>query len=291
MRRRWTTVDSDGVALAVETTAWGDRAAASPIVMTHATGFCKEVLHPTIDELRHRLAAARISSFDLRSHGTSQRGGQLRNWWPLASDALAITGGEHGLIGMGHSCGGAALVYAELLAPGTFAGLVLVEPIIFPEDDDELAEEALVRSAQRRKPGFPSREEALENFAGKPAFAGWVPAALAAYVDNGLIPDGAEFRLACVPNDEATMYAVSRVDSGWPQLHQIRCPVTIVTGEHSDSHPASVVEALAAQFSAAGVETVRVAGATHFVPMERPGAVAAAVVDMLGISGDGARPD
>lgn len=279
MRRRWSNVWNGDVRIATDTTSWGG-ADGPPIVISHATGFCKEVMHPVVDELIDSTTAGTAVSFDHRNHGASARAQRPHNWWSLADDALAVVGDRRGVIGVGHSCGGAALAYGELARPGTFRALVLIEPIIFPEGPDTELEDQLAKGAMRRKVRFASKIEAAENFADKPAFARWVPEAMAAYIDHGLHPDGSQWRLACDPHDEADFYRQARRHSGWARLADISCPVTIVVGAHSSSHPPPIVARLVGQFDG-DVEVVIVDDATHFVPMEAPDAIAALIGEML----------
>ena len=56
--------------------------------------------------------------------------------------------------------------------------------------------------------------------------------------------------------------------------------MTVVAGEESDSHPPEFAAELAGRFSRA--DLVIVPGATHFVPMERPEAIAAEVLRLAG---------
>lgn len=281
MRRRWRTVTTADATLAVERTVWGD-GGGGPIVMSHATGFCKEVMHPLVDAIAATMAGGTIESYDHRNHGASSKPGPLETWWPLGRDAAAVTTAAGArAIGVGHSCGGAALAYGEILRPGTFAGLVLVDPILFPAGERGPLEERLVRTALRRKPGFATRAEAIENFEEKPVFAGWLPDALAGYVAGGLRPGGDGVELSCRPEHEANFFAVSRTDSGWERLGEVRCPVTIVHGERSDTHQPDVVKSIAARFASSIVDTVMVPDTSHFVPMEQPEAVADVVVGMV----------
>jgi len=62
-------------------------------------------------------------------------------------------------------------------------------------------------------------------------------------------------------------------------LPQIVCPTLVVVGEHDALTPPADSEAMAAAIP--GARLARIAGAAHLTPMERPGAVAAALGDFF----------
>ena len=98
------------------------RSGASPetVLFAHATGFCKEVWLPIVDDVAD---ACQIDAvlFDTRAHGSSGRSDPPLDWWDLGRDVLALTDPQGAVVGVGHSAGAASLVLAELMAPGTFA--------------------------------------------------------------------------------------------------------------------------------------------------------------------------
>ncbi len=253
----------------------------TPILAVHATGFCKETWAPVVEELRAAGLDNPVTALDQRAHGDSPRCSRPYDWWDLGGDAAvvaaALPGG--GRIGMGHSSGAAALVMAELLVPGSFSALVLVEPIIFPGPFRRLEHNPMSTAAERRRPSFPSPEAAFENFRGKRPFAGWEERALRAYVSGGLAPVDGAWVLKCRPEDEADFYRAATAHGAWERLGEVGVPVVLVAGESSDTHNEDFLAASAAQFRNA--TTVVVDGASHFVPMERPAALAAVLVEML----------
>ena len=152
----------DGVDIAVERRA-GD--AGFGVVAVHATGFCKETWGPVLAALPGVAAVA----IDQRGHGASTVGDPPFDWWHLGGDVLAVieeASPAPGRIGLGHSSGGAALAMAEILVPGTFQALVLVEPIVFPGPYARAEENPLTAGALRRRRSFPSLEAVLESFRG-----------------------------------------------------------------------------------------------------------------------------
>ena len=166
-----TTVSPDGNAV-----AYTDHGGNGPdLLLAHATGFCMGVWKPMVPLLQEHF---RVVAFDERGHGASDPApGGVYQWEGFATDALAVID-EVGLdqpYGVGHSCGGALLLLAEMRRPGLFSAIWAFEPIVFPFD--ELPTEptetgnALSAGARRRRAVFASRDEARTNYSSKPPLA------------------------------------------------------------------------------------------------------------------------
>jgi pimeloyl-ACP methyl ester carboxylesterase len=246
-----------------------------PLLLSHATGFHGWVLAPLASHLTDRFHCWAI---DHRGHGASSRpaNGQV-SWDAYGTDTSAVL---HGLglgggIGFGHSMGGTALVMAELAEPGTFAGLVLYEPVIFPTSGIELETPPppLADAARRRRPVFASRAEAYENFATKPPLDVLAPEALAAYVEHGFIEtaDG-RVRLACDPEHEASTYEAGGLHGTFARLPRVGCPVLVVAGNPDGNAPAIVAAEVADRLPRGRLVVLDHLG--HFGPMQDPAGVA-----------------
>lgn len=242
------------------------------LVLCHATGFCKECWDPVLgDPLLDGVGALTI---DQRAHGDTDAPPLPFDWWDNARDVLTVvdTVDWKRPVGVGHSSGAAALLMAEMLRPGAFECLVAVEPIVLPGPVGRWEDVPLARRAERRRARFPSLEEALGSFRGRGPFARWDDAVLEAYVAHGLRASGDGWELKCRPEHEAEHYRCAGASGAWDRLGEVRCPVVVVGGGDSDSHPPGFLRRQAARMPRSEVEIV--AGATHFVPMERPGATA-----------------
>ncbi|CAN5290419.1 alpha/beta hydrolase [soil metagenome] len=280
MRRSFdTAVTVDGLTIAAETTRWGPQPAPS-VVAVHATGFCRQVFRPVAGVLATMVEAGAMTALDQRGHGASDRPEPPFDWWDLGGDVLAVAGDTRPAVGLGHSAGGAAIIMAELLAPGTFSALVLVEPIVFPPPHRRQEEQTLVDAALKRKRVFESPAAAAENFVTKPAFADWHPAALTEYVEHGLRSTGDGWILACDPEVEAEFYRTGPAHDAWDRLEELTLPVTLIAGERSTTHHGRYLEALAGRFGTEPAVDV-VAGASHLVVMERPELIAEHVAGRL----------
>lgn len=249
------------------------------VLLVHATGFCKETWEP----VTAHLTDLPVVTVDQRGHGASAVGDPPFDWWDLGGDVLTVldaVGVTRPTIGVGHSSGAAALAMAELLRPGTFDHLLLIEPITFPGPYGPGDDHPLAVGARRRQASFESIDAARERFRGRGPFQRWTDPALEAYLQYGTVPDGAgRRRLACTPDTEAEFYRAATTHAAWERLPEIACPVTLVVGEESDSHPPEFVKRLTARFQ--NVRTVSIPNGTHLVPMEQPNVIAALIATVF----------
>jgi pimeloyl-ACP methyl ester carboxylesterase len=239
------------------------------VAFAHATGFCGGVWRPVL--------AALPGDFDSRvwdfpSHGSAPKWQAPIDWWDLATWTLRqVDGAEAPLIGVGHSMGGAAVLMAEIKAPGTFAALLLIEPIVFPPPFG-IYEGPQILLAKKRRNDFASRDEARSNFADKLPFSAWDPMALDGYIDCGFIETSQGTELACHPSDEAEIYRAATKHAVWDLLPTVDPPVTVLAGSASDTHPVAFVERMGSRIRRFEYEIVPDTG--HFLPMEMPEVVA-----------------
>jgi pimeloyl-ACP methyl ester carboxylesterase len=253
------------------------------VVFVHATGFCKEVCEPVIADTRALGIEMRALALDQRAHGDSGVPVPPFDWWDLGRDIVDLVGESGPVVGVGHSSGGAALVMAELLRPGTFTSLVLVEPIILPPPYERYPDNAMAHRALRRKSGFTSREAAIANFRSKRAFAGWQERALRAYVEGGFRDEGDRVVLKCTPRAEAEFFWAATTHGAWDRLGEVKVPTLVLAGEHTTTHQKPSLAELTGRFGDARYDIVP--ATSHFVWMQRPGVVAehvAAAISRLG---------
>lgn len=268
--------------------AWYDYGGDGPnLVLGHATGFCGRIWEPLLPIL---LPHVRCIAYDLRGHGSSgsPTDGQAGFAWDrYAGDLLKVID-QAGICepyGLGHSCGGATAVLAEQARPGTYAGLFVFEPVIFPVDPPagpDAGRDLAIRARKRRR-AFASRREAYENFASKGPFKSLAPAALQAYVDYGFTDaDDGSVELACDPNDEAAVYVMASAHDGYARLAEVTCPVTVARGAKSHSFSSGDMRLVAEQFPRGAYREYDDQG--HFGPLEKPSLMAAEVLAALNIS-------
>ncbi|HEX6423034.1 MAG TPA: alpha/beta hydrolase [Acidimicrobiales bacterium] len=247
-----------------------------PVLLCHPTGFLAMTWAPLAAELA---GAAHCWALDFRGHGDSDApaSGDY-DWARMAEDVLAVADelGLRGARGAGHSMGGAALVMAEQRRPGTFSRLWLYEPIIVPAGaGGGRRPNPMADAARRRRPWFPDRASAFDNFSAKPPLDTLAPEALQAYVDFGLRDvsgDGA-VELKCRPEVEALVFDGGMEQPTFDHLGEVRCRVAVVASGDGGG-PALFAPAIVEQLPDAVLE--RHPELTHFGPMEDPAGMAAA---------------
>ncbi len=250
-----------------------------PVLFCHPTGFLGMTWAPMAAELTD---VAHAWALDFRGHGDSTSPASMDfDWAGMADDVRAVVdelGVPAGtLVGAGHSMGGTALLTAELRRPGTFARLWMYEPIVSPWRATEGPRvNFMAEAARRRRPWFPDREAAYDNFSAKPPLDSLDPAALAAYVAYGLRdqPDGDAVELKCLPEVEARVFEGGFGQDTFDHLDQIGCPVTIAIGADGPG-PASFGPAVVEALPHGRLD--RYPHLSHFGPMEDPAAMAAAL--------------
>ena len=254
------------------------------LLFSHATGFNALTYRTLLQPLSDRL---HIYATDQRGHGFNSLPavpGSATDWTLYRDDTIRFLDGLDGrpMILAGHSMGATTSVMAALMRPDLVRGLVLIEPVFVPAKwswihiERQLKfwrrEPHIAERAERRRDTFDSFEAAEASYRGRGAFRTWPDAVLHDYLKGGLLPvgDNGQLRLACKPAWEAetfrsTPFGITGLTA------RLRCPVTIVYGGLSNT--CSDAEARRFARNHSGTRRVRIAKATHFLPMEYPDVV------------------
>jgi pimeloyl-ACP methyl ester carboxylesterase len=208
--------------------------------------------------------------------------GPLADWTTFGRDLARIL--DHLANGpailAGHSMGAITSLMVAASHPERVRGLVLIEPVLVPRfarlkmriaqllGREPLRESDLAKLAAKRRAIFPSFEVALAAYRGRGAFKTWPDETIADYLRGGLLPtgNGTEMRLACAPAWESSVF--QHAPPGIGRLaKQVRCPLTLIYASDGTAREEDVQVVARGHGSA---RLVKVPGATHFLPMERP---------------------
>lgn len=238
---------TDGVSLALHDL--GGQGA--PLLFSHATGFHGHCYAPLARVLAHDVHSWAV---DYRGHGASSPPagwqGEYLDWRGCGDDAVlaaSTIAPEGGIVGVGHSMGGAALIMAAHRRPELFSRLVLFEPIVYPPPDPRPDPEVfpLVIGARRRRRRFESFQAAYDNFASKPPLSMFDHDVLHAYVEHGFAESADGVELRCTPEFEAATFGGSMDNGAWELLPEVEIPVVVLAGMHAEDQPSRIAPAVA----------------------------------------------
>lgn len=165
----------------------------STIQFAHANGFPAK----TYNEFFKHLDIYDLKYVPIMGHGEF---GISPKWKPLGQELIAniTTHNQTPVIGIGHSMGGAALMYAAHSEPRLFDKIIFLDPPLFPLRKirgmnimrflgllDRIGPSG---KAKKRKTHFESYEAAYQYFKPKKLFHHFHPNCLKDYVKHGLIP-------------------------------------------------------------------------------------------------------
>jgi pimeloyl-ACP methyl ester carboxylesterase len=253
------------------------------IVMLHATGFFPWIWDPIAKKLAgsHRVVAPYFC--DHREFDPEKGG---LDWMLLAEDLVRFCSQLEleAPILVGHSMGATVMTFAESAFHLGAAGMVLIEPIFFPQQQYRVkmsvADHPLAGKALRRRNHWDTLAEVKAYLRTKPLFADWEEPFLDLYIEHGIIRrDASGLELTCPPPREAALFMGGMTRNPWPQLGQVRCPVLVIEGAESENRKYIDLEKAGAAFQNARHHLIQKAG--HMVPMEQPGEIFMLLSDFI----------
>ena len=249
-----------------------------PLLLSHATGFHGYCYLPIADRLTDQFS---VYALDYRGHGDTPRPDDWAvDWERYGDDAVAAArkvAPDGGLVGFGHSMGGAALLMAAYRDPSLFDVVVAFEPIIFPTDMQQDGPSALVEGARRRRESFESFEDAVANYSSKFPMQMFDPDVTRLYVGHGFRPAPEGVRLKCSPEHEARTFETGSLHRAWDVLPDISTRVVVVSGGDAQG-PAQIAEGIADRL--ANSLFIHQPDANHFAPFIDPDGTADLIADM-----------
>lgn len=247
-------------------------------------GFCGGVYWPMLRGLAadHRLCLHDIEGqgeSDAPPHFSGSRAILARV--PAVMDDLGLP--ASGVIGMGHSYGGALTLRLADQQPQRFRALVLLDPILLPTPHwlgvklaSALGRNPIANAARRRRACWPDRAALQQRLAGRGIYRGWTEDAFHHFVEHAS-RDSAEGRvLCCPPAIEAAVF--EQPFYPWVAVRRLAVPTLLLYGRDSyPFFPATIrrVRALAPQ-----VQVQAMAGGHGFM-LEDPAATTAAIARFL----------
>ncbi|MEL6271042.1 MAG: alpha/beta hydrolase, partial [Chloroflexota bacterium] len=219
------------------------------IHMAVANGFPPQVYQPLLQPLAQEYNVVSLPPRPMWTNPPPSD--EFTSWEETAVDLIKALRLFHlkDVIGIGHSLGAVATMFAATKKPCWFRGIVLLDPTIFPPRllwtlkamriiglEGRMP---LVRRALNRRAHFADAQEAFQYWRGKKLFEDWTDEALWLYVtgltapnDNG--DDG--LMLTWSPEWEARYYATIYTES-WKVIGQLEglLPILVIRGTYTNT--------------------------------------------------------
>jgi len=247
------------------------------LILIHCTGGVARMWDPVVTALQ---GTFRVFAPDTRGQGDS---GVLEEkedyaWRLTGADLLALI--DHFALdvpvyAVGHSAGGAQVAYAEDMRPGTFHRPALLDAIIGPRYVFD-GNSPLGAIARKRINVFSSRDDARSRYLAKPPMVLWDEEVFNCYMDHAFLDrEDGQVELKCPGHKEAWIYESGGACELFEAMDRFQFRPLIVTASESYLVPIAHMQ----QEGFPGAELRIIEGATHFIPQERPEAVANLLVE------------
>lgn len=252
----------------------------------HSNGYTPATFRQMIEPL---LPHFRVIAVCHRPLWPGSRPNEVDSWQVVADDMIRFLEEQEvdEIVGVGHSLGAVATMYAALARPQLWRRLILIEPIFLPQailkavaaDAAVMDNFPLVSNTYNRRNHWPDRQAAFNHFRPKNVFRYWSDEALWDYINYSLHEDeGGELVLTYSREWEAHFYKLPPLDV-WELIPTISQPTLAIRGAESDSLFPEAWRAWQELQPQATFVEIAIAG--HMVPMERPLRVAKTILEFL----------
>jgi lipase len=250
-----------------------------PLLLLHATGFLPWLWHPIARELTDDYRIICPYFCDHRE-ADPEKGGV--NWILLAEDLvnLCIRLQIESPYMVGHSMGGALMTIACGHFGMDITKMLLIEPILLPQEiytmQIRVEDHPLAGKSIKRRNSWDDAVQAKNYLKSKPLFKVWDDEMLDLYVRHGMIKSAASgLELACHPRREAALFMGSMGYDPWPVIPEVKCPVLVLEGEHTENKGFIDFKKAAETFPNGRYRLIKDAG--HLIPMEKPKMITAII--------------
>lgn len=214
---------------------------------------------------------------------------EMTGWRIIADDLIRFFDqmGWQQVIGVGHSLGAVATLYAAVSRPDLFSHLILIEPVMLPpailqkfaENPEVGVFSKMVDGALKRRKRWASREVAFERFRRKSVFNRFSDEALWDYVNSATRDAGnGSFELVFPREWEARFYAMPP-QTVWEAVKHLTQPTLAIRAAETDTvFPQAWQLWQELQPNATFVE---LPDCGHMLTLERPSQVAAIIQNYL----------
>ena len=256
------------------------------LVLSHGNGLAVDLYYPFWSLLANRFD---LVLYDFRNHGWNERGdiGE-HSIATFVADNRAIASGIDRIfgpkprVGVFHSMSATTALADDHPGSG-FAALVLFDPPVYAPSADMLGAEARwvrqTQGARRRTTRFETTRELADAIRNAPAFSRLLPGVPELFAETTLRRQaGGGYELRCPPEYESRICEWALAYLLNPEPRDFACPVKVIRADAALRSPFGSSLDLDALD---GLDCDFVAGATHFLQLERPKECVALTVEFL----------
>ena len=205
---------------------------------------------------------------------------KLTTWQQLGDDLARElkARGRSGVLGVGHSVGGASTLMASAANPGLFRAVVALDPVLITGSRawavrllkllGRMDRTPIVQGALRRRDRFATREEAADAYRDRKLFRDWDADCFNDYITHGLVPTPeGDFRLRIPREWEARIFETFPANP-WKLIRANTAPTLVMRGEKSDTLLPDALARAEREMPRARVDVMPLA--SHLFPLEQP---------------------
>ncbi len=248
-----------------------------PFVFVHANAYTPGCYKSLLDSFLNDYA---LSSLKLRALWPNTDYRQLSSWHDLVADYNGFLNQRSitNAIGMGHSVGAIMTILAELLYPGRFKKIILLDPVLFPFSGQLgllffkliIGQLPFVKKTYQRQLYFDSYDDVFHHYRTKKIFK---------FIDDDVLRDicrslfvetNSGVRLIQSPEWEAQLYKVGGIcfPYFWKAVKNIDCPVLLLAGTESNICKPKQINKLDSLCKNITIQYIE--QASHLLPFEHP---------------------
>ena len=265
---------------------WGD--AGPPVLFSQGNGFAVQSYRDAFAAVTDRPAnRVTVHALNSRGHGGSDVPPNLQPpplalWDGMVEDLRLYLKAHFSspVLVAGHSMGATVSLRLTAESPELVSGLLLMEPNLVRGRRDEWPSNAtgiqaqMIEGAQRRRERWPNRAEAAAWLRERGTYRDWAPGPFDAFIQGGLLDDGAEVRLACPPWLEAQAYGTLPDAVMFRWADTIKVPTVLIKANDSPVVSANGLEDF---IKAVPITVVLNVQGGHSFPMQHPREAGAAI--------------
>lgn len=258
----------------------------NPIVLAHANAYFPEMYTKFITSIGNPYVIAPKHRPLWQPEASS-----IRDWSIFANDLILFMDDQKlsNVVCIGHSLGAVALWRASTQRPDLFKKIILIDPVVLPQDVVlwlrylpyalKRRMRPIIAIAAARRDQWLSREEAREHLGARKVFKRFEPDVFDTFITHGIIPDpkGNGYTLAFPRAWESYIYASP--DNIWRYMHKGIVPIHIIRAENTDVMTSSTWEKLKTLPAPYTFEQIN--GVGHLVPFENTQRIADIILAQL----------